>query len=361
MPNNNRIYFALEDLAFSQTSTNGAYIHAHGVQSLGISVNYNLQPILELGQVALFQNLEQVPDVEMTAEKVLDGYPPLYCLATKGAVDQSLAGRANIQTTVGLGLFSDSQTSSSGTPIAEMISSGMFVSQVGYNFGSDGYFTETISLLGTSKFWQTSNFTFTGNNFGNADVPLSLTSGTGGVQRRQNFKFSMPVGVNAVDVNGSVNTGPGANRGCVLPQDIPGISASGTNDQTAGQFGAHVRSVSTSVNLGREPIYELGRRFYYYRYVQFPVQVTCDIEVTAHTGDLMNITETGSAGNGNNLFNRTIKIATDEGLFIDLGTTNKCNSVQYGGGDTGGGNLTITFGYVNWDNFSVYHLMDPSF
>lgn len=358
MPNNNRIYFALEDLAFSKVGTS-QYVHGHGVQSLGISVNYNLQPILELGQVALFQNLEQVPDVEMTAEKVLDGYPPLYCLATWGATDPTLSGRANIQTTVGLALFADTQTSSSGNPIAEMISSGMFVSQVGYNFASDGYFTETISLLGTSKIWQTSAFTFTGGFLGNNDVPLSLTSGTGGVQRRQNFIFSYPN--LTLDVNGSVNATNGVNRACVMPQDIPGISSSGTNDKTAGQFGAHIRSVSTSVNLGREPIYELGRRFYYYRYVQFPVQVTTDIEVTAHTGDLMNITEAGSAGGGNNLSNRTIKLATDEGLFIDLGTTNKCNSVQYGGGDTGGGNLTITFGYVNWDNFTVYHLMDPSF
>ena len=362
MPNNNRIYFAIWQAGFSKVGQN-VFIPVHGLQGLGITVNYNLDPVTELGQINLYQNLEQVPDVSIDMSKTIDGYPPLYCLATNGAVDQTLTGRANSQTTVGVSIFSDNNVSASGTPISQLTVSGAFVASIGYNFVTDGMFTENITLLATSKLWTTSApFTFSGAFPGNNDQPLSLTSGTGGVQRRQNMRFLPNPYVNLpTDANGSSKPSPGVTRCTILPQDIPGISSSGTNDQVGGQYGAHIRDITVGCNLGREPLYELGRRFYYYRYVQFPVQVTCDITVTAHNGDLMSITEAGVAGNGNNLSNRSIYLATDEGLFIDLGTQNKVNTLSYGGGDTGGANLTLTYNYVNWDAMGVYHLMDPSF
>lgn len=359
---NNRVYFAIEQVGFSKVGAN-TFIQGHGVQSIGMTTNYNLDPVLEIGQVNLYQNLEQVPDVSMDMTKTLDGYPPLYCLSTNGALDPTLTGRANTQTTVAFDIFADTQVSASGTPICQLVSSGMFVSAVSYNFPTDGFFTENVTLLGTSKTWITSTpFTFSGQFLGNNDVPLSLTLGTGGVQRRQNMRFLPNPYVNLnTDVNGQCLPVGSAQRCTVLPPDIPGISASGTNDQVGGQYGTHVHNITAGCNLGREPLYELGRRFYYFRYVQFPVQVTCDIEITATTGDLLNITEAGAAGNGNNLLNRSIYIATDEGLFLNLGTNNKVNTISYTGGDTGGGNLMITFNYVNWDAFQVQHLQDPSF
>ena len=355
---NNRLYFALWQVGFSKPSAN-TFIPAHGVQSLGITTNYNLDPVLELGQINLYQNLEQVPEVSMDVSKTMDGYPPLYTLATNGALDSSLAGRSNQQTDVAVSFFSDAQTSSSGTPISELLASGMFISSFAYHFVTDGFFTEDVTLLGTSKLWFTSAFTFNGQ-FTNTDTPLSLASGTGGVQRRQNMRF-VPgtAGVVGLDANGQSVPTNLAGRFTVLPPDIPGISSSGTNDKVNGQYGAHVRNINVACNLGREPLYELGRRFYYFRYVQFPVQVTCDIDVTATNGDLLSITEAGVAGNGNNLNNRSIYLGTDDGLYINLGTQNKCNTITYGGGSTGGDNLVLTFNYVNWDACQVQHIMDP--
>jgi hypothetical protein len=46
-------------------------------------------------------------------------------------------------------------------------------------------------------------------------------------------------------------------------------------------------------------------------------------------------------------------------VTIDLGTKNKLQSVSYGGGDTGGGNVTNTFNYSNFNDFSVTHSGDP--
>ena len=55
---------------------------AHGVQSVGITTTFNLEQVFELGQLAIYENVEGTPDVEVTMSKVLDGYIPLFCLAT---------------------------------------------------------------------------------------------------------------------------------------------------------------------------------------------------------------------------------------------------------------------------------------
>ena len=53
---------------------NGKIMIAHGLQSIGITTNFNLEQIFELGQLSLYENYEEVPDIEVTFEKVLDGY-----------------------------------------------------------------------------------------------------------------------------------------------------------------------------------------------------------------------------------------------------------------------------------------------
>jgi hypothetical protein len=41
------------------------------------------------------------------------------------------------------------------------------------------------------------------------------------------------------------------------------------------------------------------------------------------------------------------------GYMIDLGTKNKLTSVNYTGGDTGGGNATITYSYQTFNYLKV--------
>ncbi len=123
-----------------------------------------------------------------------------------------------------------------------------------------------------------------------------------------------------------------------------------------------VQSVKVSCNLGREQLLELGRKGPYFRYVPFPVEVTCDIEINAKDGDFITATEDGAYGDGNNLVNQTIKFAMKEGLRIDLGTKNKLQTVSFGGGDagSGGGNATITYSYSTFNDFDVKHTADPT-
>ena len=86
---NNRIYYAIQQVSFGKNSsgTGGTKVAAHGVQSCGITTTFNLEQVFELGQLAIYENVEGTPDIEVTMTKVLDGYIPLYCLATSDQIN----------------------------------------------------------------------------------------------------------------------------------------------------------------------------------------------------------------------------------------------------------------------------------
>jgi hypothetical protein len=197
-----------------------------------------------------------------------------------------------------------------------------------------------------------SNTGATGQFPDNDDVPLSAT----GVQRRQHLKM--------VD--------------CRFPTEIPGISATGVNDESGDGTGykTHFQNITVSVDLGREAIQELGSFAPYHRYVTFPVQVTSEFSVIATTGDGINASEDGYYTAANisdtaaatvatgsepactprfNLRDQKIYLETCEGTKIYLGTKNKLTSVNYTGGDTGGGNVTVTYSYSTYNDFVVAH------
>jgi hypothetical protein len=86
-----------------------------------------------------------------------------------------------------------------------------------------------------------------------------------------------------------------------------------------------------------------------YRYASFPFEVSCEIEVMATEGDLINV-----SGNAENLTARTrLSIKDTAGTVLNLGTQNKLTSVAYTGGDTGGGNASITYSYSTFNDLAV--------
>jgi hypothetical protein len=349
---NNRIYYAIQQVSMGPDENQTA---VHGLQSVGITTNFNLEQIFELGQLALYQNVENIPEIEVTLNKVLDGYPLLYCLATElgTGINSSLvsegpdlAGRQNARVDVKLGIFADTKTSATGTSISSVVCSGMYVSSVSYTFPVEGNFTEDLTLVGNDKIWGSS---VSGLFPGNDDEPLALE----GVNRRQHLDMD-------------------ASR---FPKDIPGIGDDGINELIGGGSGheVHFQNVTVSTDLGREAIFELGTFKAYHRYVTFPVEVTSEFEVLAVTGDGINASEegyyttggavaTGSEGKCEprfNLLDQTIYLQTCEGTKIHLGNKNKLSSVNYTGGDTGGGNVTVTYSYSNFNDFVVAHSGAP--
>ena len=351
---NNRVYYAIQQVNMGE---NGSTV-ARGVQSVGITTNFNLEQVFELGQQAIYQNIENVPDVQVTLNKVLDGYPLLYVLATETgtglgphtAESPTLAGRSNARTDLYLSIYKDTATSATGTPLSTVTCSGMYVSSVSYTFPVAGNFTEDVTLVGNNKVWGSNNITgaFTGNN----DNPESLT----GVGRRQYLDIAS----------------------CVFPNQIPGI-VSGVNAQVGSGSGyaVHFQNIKVNTDFGREPMYEIGTMAPYHRYVKFPVEVTSEFEVMAGQNgdgiqasesgyytspDLLDITNPTVATSSDtgctprfNLRSDTIFLKTCEGTKIWLGDKNKLTSVNYTGGDAGGDNVSITYSFQTFNDFTVAH------
>lgn len=388
--NNNRIFYACQAVALHAQQANaqtgalsnyGAATVLHGVQSVGINTTFNLEQVFELGQIHIYENIEGVPDVEVTLEKVLDGYPLMYHVATSavatdtsttGAAKAALVARTKYRCNVGLGIFSDTVShvgDDNSNPI-EVLMSGMYVSSIGYTIPVDGNATESLTLVGNHKQWNTTPTVATsatvrtltsGTNY--YDGPGRFTTGggplfRGGVQRRENVALNYSV--LPASIKGVVGVGTGnAWTGGTSPTGVPRV---------------HLQNISISCDLNRESVQELGRKAPYTRYANFPVEVTCEIEALCASGDFVQALEEGIKGGtvntvsyalgtenyGNNTPNETILIRLHDGTCFDLGNKNRLSSINYTGGDAGGGNVTTTYSYSTFNALSVFHPADPA-
>lgn len=376
MAKNKRIYYANHQVGIkgidpSDGSADATFTEIHGVQSASQTINFQLEQVFELGQLALYENIEQIPNVEVSVNKVLDGYPLIYCLATLYADDPTLVGRSNEKCIFGMSIFSDTANSCEGAPGSVVQCSGAFVNSVTYNFPVDGNCTEEVSFVANNRVWRNAldhgddlnpslpNPMFSGAFSGNDDEPI----GVGGVNRRRHVLFDYDAG-EGLDINGMVAD----SNATILPPEVFGISDSGTNEKDANdEYGAHVQSISVSASFNRDQLNELGRFGPYHRNVNFPLEVTCEIQTISTSGDYISGVEEGIYSTGTdqcnqsgNLKNRTIRVAVCEGTRLYLGTKNKLSNVSYSGGDSGGGNVTTTYSFSNFNDLTVMHSGDPN-
>ena len=260
---NDRVFYATQAVAIAPRGTAPASytsVHAaHGVQSIGITTNFNLEQVFELGQLEIYENVEGIPDVEVTMEKVIDGYPLLYHMATTGVGGETIAAdatgvflsRSKKRCDVRLGIYEEEKgnnvgnsapsgqfTSSAEKQSTEVYLSGMFLNSISYSVPVDGPATESITLVGNNKQWLHSSLATatsgilpfsqmalldSGNQplaaFDGLDEPLARTSGniagtvvaSGGVQRREDVLLNLSIlpasirGVNGSDAGNAVD------------------------------------------------------------------------------------------------------------------------------------------------------------
>jgi hypothetical protein len=367
---NKRIFYAVQRAGIAPLDSNN-YVTIRGLQTLGVTTTFNLEQVFEIGQLAIYENIEGVPDVEVSTEKVMDGWAPVYLMATQEDVDGSapptstLVGRSQGICKLAIAIYAETSDYAEGAVGAEVHMSGLYISSVGYAISVDGNVTETCSLVGNNKVWviggDTGNFvgydltaaTWIAGPWSTGDTDPKGITGSGGVNRREDVIF-----------------GSGANVS-LLPRNIPGVdqtagSNSGLNLLTGGVYGVHVQSWNVNTDLGREELFELGRQGTYYRFVNFPVEVTNELTVISVSGDMISAIEggiydsgVGECGNRFNLVDQTIKLVLCEGLIVDSGSSNKLSSVGVSGGDAGGGNVEVTYSYSNFNEFDVKHPSDP--
>jgi len=54
----------------------------HGVQSVGVTTNFSLEQVFEFGQIEIYENIEALPEIEVTVERTLDGTKPMWFSVT---------------------------------------------------------------------------------------------------------------------------------------------------------------------------------------------------------------------------------------------------------------------------------------
>ena len=384
---NFRIFYACQAVGIKPCFNAGgtvpnttAVLPLHGVQSVGMNTQFPVDSVFELAMQQIYQNVENISEVEVTLEKVFDGYPLIYHAATPLATATNLQARAKERSCVSLGIYPDDKEYATGLAPVEVYCSGTYLGNIGYNFSTDGNFTESVTLVGNNKKWFTagpsgnpvgfsgsgiSDSTFRVN--GSGDQPSNLDLGVGpvadeeeafarfkgGVQRRQHFRMDK----------------------CILPQSIFGVTKqvdpSAGNAYVGtypnGQPKVHIQSVSISADFGREDIVELGSKTPYYKASNPIIEVTCDFEVIAVSGDFVNALEQGDPDlastpyRGENTKEERIKLVIHDGTIFDLGRKNKLQSVSYGGGDAGGGNVSLSYSYRNYNELTVLAFSDPLF
>ena len=363
---NNRTFYATQALLLKpqHTAENGVvtpsanWLSPKGIQSVGISTTFNLSQVFQMGQMELYDRPEETPEIQVTINKIIDGTAPLYLLCMGGHENlttnqnKPLVQIANNRVNVRLGIFSDKNGAATGAVRSYVDMSGMYLSAFTYTFSTDASLTEEVTLVGNSKVWNS-------GILGGAPATTQASFGFTGSGEAPNTMMRANVVMS----------------GSVLPSGAGGIPLpSGSSPQ----LGAHVQNLTISSTLGRDALRELGRHNPYYRYVNFPLEITSEFTVISADGDNIQANDFNagnldcSTGQVNqisdslggtapvtgyrNTLNKEIKIllqgrACTDVLQFDLGKKNKLTSVNYSGADTGGGNATVTYSFSTFNTF----------
>lgn len=294
-----------------------------GVQSVDISTTFNLEQIFEFGQAEVYENVEGIPEVEITVERVLDGTRPLYFMATQDGAGDLIGAVQNYAFNWALNIYNDNQFRASGTARQSVFGSGFVISNFTYTLPVDGNFTESITAVGSVKTWLNSAGTPDAAFTGVADNATVIGSG---VQRREDYNITLSE----------------------VPTDLPGVNTTGAGNGAA--LVEHLQTITITVDVGREELFELGRKTPFFRTITFPIDVSTSFEVITAEGDLIESTDAND-----NLTNQQITVVIADGMTFNMGNQNKLLSVEFGGGDTGGGSDTVTYNYQTSNAFTVSH------
>lgn len=352
MANNNRIFYGSQVAQLKPATTGnnyGAWYQPLGVQSVGFTSTFETEQTFQLGAIDIYSIAENVPNVEVTIAKVLDGTCPLYLMCMGGVSgvaganltgftdpemrNKGLGALANNTVNFRLGIYNDTRANVGGDTSDWVQCSGMYLSSINYTFPVDGNATEEVTLVGNNKRWAQNN-----NDFGNMTsvAPTGEYAIAKKLARRQ-----------YIDVNNSVMpTGSGG-----MPTGL------------ASNMDLHLQNVTISADLGREQINELGSFAPYHRYATFPIEVTSEFEIIGTEGDYVGandfLFQSGCGTNYSNIRQFPIQLKVCGSgttgnvgqLDIFLGSGNQLTSVNYTGGDTGGGNVSITYSFRNYNDF----------
>lgn len=360
-----RIYYATHQLAIAKEDSTD-FDAIRGLQTSTINADIPLEEIFQIGKLSPVTQLENLPDVTVSTEKVLDGNPLIFHLATQDASSPTLAGRSTARCTLALSIFDATQDAATGTPLVTAQMTGMYYGNVSYSFAVDGAFRESVQFIGNDILVSNDDRilnTDEQTRANNADVDGQFTGEDDFfLNKREHILFDYAT--SDLDVNDQI-----ADADCtILPGEIDGISDSGTNEM--GDDGARladIQSITVSASITREPKQALGSFEPVCQIIRFPLEVTTEISFIPRTSGLISATAIGILNTGTdacyngprNLKEWSIRIATCEGTRIYTGTKNRLRSYSTSGGDAGGNNMVMSYTYRTLNDFTVMHENDP--
>jgi hypothetical protein len=326
-----------------------------------MNTTFNLEQAFQLGTVELYENIENTPNVEVTMTKVIDNTAPLYtmCMGGSAGVDGANAGQelgslVNNRVNFRLGIFEDNKQYVKDGAKSHVVCSGMYLSRFNYTIPIDGNGTESVTLVGNHKIWNTGAFLGQSSYGFSAATIFDPTTVVGSITPTKTSGILTRQYVNILD--------------SVLPEGSGGIKR--PNSTNTAQDGStsrpHYQSITVSADLGRESINELGKFSPYCRYTTFPIEVTSEFQVVSPNGDYVDANDFYLGDfcgvSKTNLKKHEIKIQINtantsntcgNGMILNLGKKNTLTSVNHSGGDTGGGNVTVTYSFRNFNNFAI--------
>lgn len=267
--------------------------HVAGAQSVGMTTTFDLEPVFQLGQVKPVDIMNLAPSVEFTVTRALTD--------TSGTIWNgdfiTNVGPAN--KTVCLGIGDDTAPLLTGGASVQCTGAG--ITGATYNFPVDGIFTEEITFFADNK---------------------TLGGGCGSVTEDTTSKAKT-----------RQHYGGGA----------PSLVTSAGN----------LTNISISTSVGREQILRLGQFSAVHNYANLPAEVTVEFEVSATTaeGAAWGAVAACQSPAGGTFDKQDISLSMCGKTFLMEDC--KLSNVSYGGGDTGGGNATITFTYTTYNNLTV--------
>jgi hypothetical protein len=268
----------------------------HGVQSIGFNSTFNVENIFELGQLELYDTNLTSAEVEVTIEKVLDGFKTSWGIICNGSTDLAVAAKNRVD--LNFVVFADTGNAGKTGPEISIQCTGMYVNNVTYSFPVEGNPTESVTLIGDNKSWGAGSLT----------VPANVIAGTetAAVLKRSNITVNAP-------------------------------------------GGARKQNCTLSLSLNREPVYQLGQFAPYARFATYPLEVTAEVEELLITSGQDSFNE----GTDEPVAQNSSISVTAGTLIVDLGNRCFLSSTSQSGGDASGGNATLTNSYTTYNTFTV--------
>lgn len=304
---NNRIFYSCLGVALAAPNSFPTSI-LEGVQSVGITSSKDIEYFLPSASKISTGFFSSVPDISFNYSQILHSFEDL------GDID-------GVNDYVDLYMFVGDEDVACLDPSKYIICRYLLLESIEYNLSVDNFFILTKNFKGFSRY-----ICSTSQNITVPRCSESNPSNVDLVGRRQNFHVS----------------------GSSLPSVLTSSNA--------------LQSISIKSSINRKQISETGTKTPYGSATNYPIETTVSFGLISQNLDNNNDTFSTVSCSGlmNNLTNINIAICgrgdvIEGSLSIDDAFL---SNVNYNGGDTGGGNQSITIDYVSYNSTGIDPLIE---